>query len=241
MTRDDIPRGSGVLLSVRVGMPQTLGDPASRDFFTRAWTTGSFKTPVSAPVYAGTTNLAGDGQADSENHGGVHKAVCVYPSAHYDFWRVELGVRDFPFGAFGENVTVGGLAEDDVCIGDVWRAGDTRFEVSQPRQPCWKLARRWGIKDLAYRVQESGRMGWYFRVVTEGLIAPGMRLTLERRLFPQWTVAKASEVMRDSCRLAADAEALANVPALSPSWRATLLAPRVRDPRGRLEGEPMPK
>ena len=128
------------LLSVQVGMPTVLGVVGSTDPANRPWTTGFIKGPVAGPVWAGSLNLTGDGQADRTNHGGPDKAVCVYPADHYEFWRHDLGLPDIPLGAFGENFTVAGLGEADVCIGDVWAVGDAVFQVSQPRQPCWKLA-----------------------------------------------------------------------------------------------------
>ena len=120
------------------------------------------------------TGIEGDGQADLVNHGGVDKAICVYPLAHYPHWQEMIG-RELSPAAFGENFTVDGLTEADVCIGDTWRVGeDVLVQVSQPRQPCWKLARRWQRKTLALEVQESGKTGWYFRVLEEGTVQAGM-------------------------------------------------------------------
>ncbi len=232
-----------VLASVQVGRPRTLGTDGARDPIDRPWTSGIFKESVRGPIWLGRTNLVGDAQADLRVHGGPDKAVCAYPAAHYPSWRETLGL-DLPYGAFGENFTVEGLAEDGVCIGDVFavattagagamtgagEGGAARVQVSQPRQPCWKLARKWRTTDLALRVQESGRTGWYFRVLVEGEVAPGMALRLLERPFPQWTVARANEVMdrrRDDRRAAA---ALAECPALSAGWQETL---RPRPSRG---------
>ena len=85
----------------------------------------------------------GDGQADVVKHGGLDKAVCAYPADHYPEWRRTLGITPFDFGAFGENLTIDGLDEQTVCIGDVWSLVDAQVQVSVPRSPCWKLARRW--------------------------------------------------------------------------------------------------
>lgn len=149
----------------------------------RPWTTGFFKEPVSSAVRLGLINLEGDGQADLVHHGGTDKAVLAYSAEHYPGWRQSMNNPSLPFGAFGENFTITGLTEADVCIGDIWQVGDEAvLEVSQPRQPCWKLARRWRIKSLALDVQQTGRTGWYFRVLTEGIVAAGMRLVLLFRL-----------------------------------------------------------
>ena len=112
--------------------------------------------------------IAGDQQADRENHGGLDKAVLAYSADHYAFWRVHLNLPDMPHGGFGENLTIAGLDESSVCIGDRWQAGNVVFEVSQPRQPCWKMGRRWNIADLPKQVIQNGKSGWYLRVLVEG-------------------------------------------------------------------------
>jgi MOSC domain-containing protein YiiM len=178
-----------ILLSIQVGPPRSFGIPGASDPMDRPWTTGFYKEPTVGPVLVGRTNLEGDGQADLVNHGGPDKAVLAYSADHYPAWRSELAKPDLPFGAFGENFTVVGQTEADVCIGDRWTVGEVRLEVSQPRLPCWKLARRWRIKDLALRVDRTGRSGWYFRVLAEGQVTTGQSWRLEERPFPDWTVA----------------------------------------------------
>jgi MOSC domain-containing protein YiiM len=149
---------------------------------------------------------------------------------------------DLPYGAFGENFTVRGVTEADVCIGDVFAVGGVLVQVSQPRQPCWKLARRWRVKDLAARVQATGRTGWYFRVLEEGEVTPGLRLVLRERPWPQWTVARANEIMHE--RRDDRAAALAACPSLSANWRETLHTRAMRgvnpDPARRLVGPNVP-
>lgn len=170
----------------------------------------------------GSTQLAGDGQADRENHGGPDKAINVYPREHYAAWHDELRRTDLTPGAFGENFTTVGRREEDVCIGDIFRIGDGGVvQISQPRQPCWKLARRWRMKDLALRVQQTGRTGWYLRVLHEADVAANMTLELIERPFPQWTVAAANRLMHHDQHDRASAHALAACPALSRTWRDT--------------------
>lgn len=230
----------GTILSLRVGLPEQLGLEGAADPLDRSWSTGSFKQPVAGPIWLGRTNLVGDGQADRKHHGGPDKAVCAYPAAHYPLWQAELGLPDFPFGAFGENVTLDELTEQDVCIGDAFAIGEARVQISQPRQPCWKLSRRWRVKDLALRVQLTGRTGWYLRVLAEGYVAPHQPIRLLDRPFPGWTVAHANAVMHDRQGDREAAADLAACPLLSANWRATLtarangLAPV--DPRRRLAG-----
>lgn len=205
------------------------------------WTTGFFKEPVQGPVLLRTTNLEGDGQADRVHHGGVDKAVLAYSAEHYPDWRRSMEQPSLPFGAFGENFTVTGLTEADVCIGDTWQVGDeVVMQVSQPRQPCWKLVRRWRIKTLVLQVQQTGRTGWYFRVLSEGTVAAGTRLVLRERPHPVWTVERANRVMHLEKKNVQAALELAAVPLLSESWRMTLIdraQKREADPKKRLLGE----
>lgn len=210
------------LISLNVGLPRTLGLPDADDAMDRAWSTGFFKEPVAGPVWLGRTNLAGDGQADLQFHGGSEKAVNVYPEEHYAYWEVALGIVGLPTPAFGENFTTRGALEADACIGDVFQIGDARVQLSQPRQPCWKLARRWRVKDLAMQVQRTGRTGWYFRVLREGAVEAGMELTLVERPYPEWSVAAANEVMHHRKQDPAAARSLAECPLLSFSWRESL-------------------
>jgi MOSC domain-containing protein YiiM len=212
-----IPR----VLSIQVGRPRRYGVEGAADPLERAWTSGIAKEAVEGPLHLGSTNLDGDEQADRVAHGGPDKAVLAYAASHYPLWRADLG-RDLPFGAFGENLTVLGLDEQTVCLGDVFTLGTTRVEVSQPRGPCWKLARRWGIPDLTARVEATGRTGWYLRVLEEGSVEAGQPLRLVARLYPEWTVARATAAMRNRKADPGTAAALAACPALSASWRETL-------------------
>lgn len=231
---------AGLLASIQVGRPQLRGDENANDPWDKAWLSGFCKDAVIGPVGLRWTNLDGDEQADLENHGGVDKAVCCYPAVHYDGWRHALNLPELAFGGFGENFTIDGLAEPDVCIGDVWKVGTAVVQVSQPRQPCWKLARRWRIKTLTLQVQQTGRTGWYFRVLSEGVVAPGAPLTLDDRPHPDWTVARANQLMHIDKSNLSSAATLAALPPLSASWKATL-ADRIEkggepDARRRLEG-----
>jgi MOSC domain-containing protein YiiM len=182
------------------------------------WTTGFHKSPVEGPIRLGPTNLAGDGQADLRVHGGPDRAVLGYSAGHYPRWNRELQRDDLTGGAFGENLTVEGLAEEDVCIGDAFEVGETQVQVSQPRGPCWKLARRWRLPDLPARVLRTGRTGWYFRVLREGLLEAGQRVALVERPFPEWTIARVNEVAYQT-RDPQAAARLAGCPLLSPGWR----------------------
>ncbi len=213
---------TAVVTSIQVGQPRTVtsgGEPGSQN---HVWTTGFFKNQTTVSLWLGRLNLEGDGQADLENHGGPDKAVNVYPAEHYPYWAQTIGLANLPPGGFGENFSIEGLLESDVCIGDVFEIGESLVQVSQPRQPCWKLARRWQISDLALRVQETGRTGWYFRVLREGRVQAGTKLILVERHHPNWTVSAANEVMHHRTTDRKAAQMLADCVDLSSRWRDKL-------------------
>ncbi len=209
------------LLGIQVGLPRTHGHSDAPDPMDRAWTSGFYKDPVNGPVAVGYTSMAGDGQADLRVHGGPDKAINAYPTEHYTYWRTELKL-DFIGGAFGENFTTGGRLETDVWIGDIFRIGALLVQISQPRQPCWKLARRWRVPDLAARVEKNGRTGWYFRVLETATIQSPYEMTLVKRPHPAWTVAEANAIMHHRKTDREAALALAGCAALSCSWQTSL-------------------
>jgi MOSC domain-containing protein YiiM len=211
------------LLSIQVGAPTTHLRPGSSDPLDRPWRTGFFKAQVDGPLWLGRQNLFGDGQANRKVHGGPDKAVLAYAGAHYRLWRAELGMPELPHGAFAENFTVSDLDESSVCIGDVYAIGDARVQVSQPRQPCSNITRRWRIADFTQRVADTGRTGWYLRVMHEASIQAGQRIELLERPRPDWSVARATRAMVRRALDPAEAAALAALPELSVAWRTTLI------------------
>ena len=150
------------ILSVSVGLPRIVeyrGEPVA---------TGIYKEPVAGRVAVNEFNLAGDAQADLRVHGGYSKAVYVYPSEHYEFWRKEFPEMNLPFGMFGENLTSEGLLEKDVNVGDCFRIGTAEFVVTEPRQPCYKLGIKFGRNDIIKRFAKSGRTGFYLAIAKTG-------------------------------------------------------------------------
>src|SRR5690606_26325916 len=159
-------------------------------------------------------------QGDLRVHGGPDKAVHHYAHAHYPLWRAELGalpVLAAP-GAFGENLASSGLTEQHLCLGDQVRVGSVLLEVSQSRQPCWKLNDHFAVPDMARRVQQTGRTGWYYRVLQAGTLQAGDAITLVARPWPQWPLARVIDVLYHQPFDAAVLQALAALP-LTPSWR----------------------
>lgn len=181
------------------------------------------KEPTDQPVIIGPLGLAGDEQADPAVHGGPDKAIHHYPRDHYAAWPDELG--DHPLlrgeGAFGENVSTLGLTEEAACIGDRYRLGTALIELSQGRQPCWKLDHRFGHKGLSAAVISTGRSGWYYRVIEPGEARAGDRLELVERPRPEWTVARVFALLIGGGHRADPAalRALAAEPLLAENWR----------------------
>src|SRR4029453_16337075 len=160
------------LISVNVGLPRVVmsnGEPVS---------TGIFKEPVAGHVMLRTLNLDGDRQADLSVHGGPSKAVYVYPSEHYDYWKRELPEMKLPWGMFGENFTTAGLFESELNIGDKFRVGSAVVMGPAPRMPCYKLGIRFNRPDIIKRFLASGRTGFYFAVLQEGEVGVGDQIEL---------------------------------------------------------------
>lgn len=212
------PLLSILLASLQVGRPRTLGEPDAANPLQRVWTTALLKEQVTEPCWLSELNLEGDEQADQRNHGGPDQALCVYPGVHYAHWSKQLG-QPLAAGSFGENLTLAGSwAENDVCIGDVFQFGEATVQVSQPRSPCWKIARRWQAPLLSLWLQETGFTGWYMRVLTPGRVLPDSSLELVRRPHPEWTVARANAAKYEQRHDRALVAELAACPALGQHW-----------------------
>ncbi|HEX9398335.1 MAG TPA: MOSC domain-containing protein [Burkholderiales bacterium] len=174
------------IVSVNVGQPREV------EWRGRRVRTSIFKSPVPGRVRVDRENLEGDRQSDLAVHGGRDKAVYAYPSEHYPAWRGEMPDLEFPWGAFGENLTTEGLLEDTVRLGDRLRAGSAEFVVTQPRMPCYKLGIRFGRPDMVKRFLRSGRSGFYLAVLREGELAAGDAVEIISRDERQVSVADAA-------------------------------------------------
>lgn len=180
------------------------------------------KQPVAARCAISETQLAGDQQADLRVHGGPEKAVHHYPRDHYAAWLAELPAlapRLARPGAFGENISTTGMTEADVCIGDIYRLGSALVQVSQGRQPCWKLNVRFDVPDMALRVQNSGRTGWYYRVLEPGDVAAGDRIDLQDRPHGDWPLSRLVDVLYRNKLDAVSLRRMAALEVLAESWR----------------------
>ncbi|MCL4673454.1 MAG: MOSC domain-containing protein [Sphingomonadaceae bacterium] len=182
------------------------------------------KQPVAGPVQIHAEGIDGDTQVDRVHHGGPHMAVHLYPRAHHAWWDTELGGHDLLAmpGAFGTNLAVDGLTEQDVLLGDRFRLGTALLEVSQPRLPCWKIEHRFGRKGMVASIIRTARCGWYFRVIEEGIAQAGDLLERTETGRTPWTVAEVfSEIANPKSATTPERlQAMAQCELLSPSWRA---------------------
>jgi MOSC domain-containing protein YiiM len=180
------------------------------------------KQTVAGPLLLGPDGLAGDQQADRRHHGGADKALHHYPYDHYAAWRRELpechALLAAP-GAFGENIASLGLTEAEVCLGDCVRIGRAIVQVSQGRQPCWKLNHRFGIADMVARVRASGRTGWYYRVLEPGELGAGDRIEIIERPCPEWPLTRLWRVLFGTDIEADALAALSRLDLLATNWR----------------------
>lgn len=207
------------IASIQVGRSHFFD---AQDETEKPWTSAIIKQPVDGEVRVGELGLDGDEQVDKKHHGGIDKAVLTYSATHYETWRDEFPAIPWGPGAFGENLTLAGLIETQVCVGDVFAAGDCLLQISQPREPCWKLSRRWQIPKLAVRVQQTRQTGWYWRVLRGGTLTAGTEITLQDRLHPEFTIALANDIMFAKPRDRAADRRLAACPALSGTWQESL-------------------
>lgn len=178
---------------------------------------GIDKQPALGPQAVTRLGLAGDHQGDKRHHGGPEKALHHYPRDHYAAW-LEDGIAAGAPG-FGENISTLGMTEADICIGDIYRLGGSVIQVSQGRQPCWRLNARFGRDDMAFQVQKSGRTGWYYRVLEEGTAGPGDSLVLAQRPQPQWPLARIIGLLYTKTLDMEALGTLAELPELAASWR----------------------
>jgi len=233
-----------IVAGIQVGQVRTEGESEAIDSMDRKWKTGFYKFPVTGSVNIHYLGVGDDEIADLKNHGGVDKAILAYSADHYPTWIGELHTDDFQmpqheecnlgafgFGAFAENLTIQGLTEENVCIGDRFAVGDVGgdasgvpilLEVSQPRQPCWKISRRWRNRTLTKQVGKTGRTGWYLRVLREGRMTVGDVMTLNSRPHPDWTIRRANDLLmgREADRHAL--KELMALPELAKSWKQSL-------------------
>jgi MOSC domain-containing protein YiiM len=201
------------LISVNVGLPRDI------NYHGKAVRTSIWKNPVEGRVRVSKLNLDGDGQSDLAVHGGVDKAIYVYPFEHYSYWRSQLPDFDLPWGAFGENFTTEGLLEAKVRIGERLGAGSAEFIVTQPRMPCFKLGIRFDRPDMVKRFLQSKRTGFYLAVLREGHVAAGDPIESIDRQENGLTIADIVNLYTVDSRNQELLRRAAELPALPEGWK----------------------
>ncbi len=211
------------LLSVNVGLPRDIA------WHGRTVHTAIWKAPVQGRRMVRRLNIDGDGQGDLAGHGGEHRAVFVYQIDSYRYWQDRLGRSDFAYGQFGENFTVDGLADDEVCIGDRYRIGGALFEVTQPRVTCYRVGIRMNEPRMAALLVAHGRPGFYFRVLEEGEVEAGDEIVQVAAGPERMTVAEINALLYMPGHPRSELEKALRIPALSAGWRDSFRAlPGVR-------------
>ncbi|MEO5989418.1 MAG: MOSC domain-containing protein [Candidatus Eisenbacteria bacterium] len=209
----------GVLLSVRTGRVRKLPRPDWDRSPQRLWNTAYLKEEVDGPVRVGTLGLEGDEVFSTDVHGGPQMAVLAYSAGHYRTWQEELSLPTMGPGGFGENLTVEGQDERDVCIGDIYEVGEVQLQVSQPRGPCANISRRWGIPTLLKRVSETNRTGWYLRVLREGRLERGQTIRRVQRAHPAWPIERLLTLRLQPQLDPAGVRWLSSCEGLAPLWQ----------------------
>ena len=204
-----------VLLSVNVGMPKDVSWHGKTVY------TGIWKEPVAGPRMVRRLDIDGDGQGDTQGHGGEQRAVLVYQVQSYEYWRRQLGRDDLGYGSFGENLTVDGLADDEVCIGDRYRIGEAEFEVTQPRVTCYRVGMRLDVPELPALLVSHHRPGFYMRVIREGRIKAGDPIAKTRTGPGALSVADTDALLYLPGRDRAELQVALTIPALSPGWQGS--------------------
>jgi ferredoxin-NADP reductase/MOSC domain-containing protein YiiM len=206
------------LVSVNVGLPRDIAW-RGKTVHTAVW-----KAPVQGRRMVRRLNIDGDGQGDLAGHGGEHRAVFVYQLDSYRYWQSELGRNDFAYGQFGENFTVDGLSDQEVCIGDRYRVGGAFFEVTQPRVTCYRVGIRMNEPQMAALLVARGRPGFYLRVLEEGDVAAGDEIVQIAPDSERMTVFEINALLYTPGHPRRQLERALRIPALSPGWRASLQA-----------------
>lgn len=183
------------VLSVQIGKIRIIRDDTMKE---KQWKTASFKEPIEGVLEVKFDGIVGDEVSDLVHHGGVDKAVFANSYENYKLWSEYLNKDNLSFGALAENLTLSNIKEEDVCIGDIHQIGTVIFEVSQPREPCWKISKKHHNKTFTKHIYDTGRTGWYYRVLEEGQIQKDDEVQLLKRLENPITILKANEILKEA-------------------------------------------
>ena len=210
------------VLSIQVGNVVTVGDENSSDITKKQYSTASYKYPIPKSAKVTKLSIIGDSVADTVHHGGIDKAIFANSFNNYPHWQKFLDKDQLPFGALGENITFDTIDESDVYIGDIHKIGSVTLEVSQPRQPCWKISRMWEDKGFMKEIYDSGRTGWYYRVLEEGSFQSGDVVEFISRVENSISILQANTILRDPKNNHKLAQQLLSLDVLAVAWSSSL-------------------
>ena len=206
------------VVSVQIGKTKAYGDASKKSFEEKAWQTASFKEPIHKPAFVSFMGLYGDEVADTLHHGGIDKAVFANSYENYPLWEKFLHVSPLPMGALAENLTLSGVHEHTVCLGDIHHIGSVILRVSQPRKPCWKIAKRWNAKHFTEEIYISGLSGWYYQVLQEGLVCKNDTIFLEEKGKGGISILEANRAFKDPQASQQCLKNILNIPLIAPSY-----------------------
>lgn len=210
------------LISVQVGRVKSYGDKDSKAFLEKYWESASFKEVVNGKVFVGKTGLAGDEVADKIHHGGLEKALFANSYENYEEWAEFLALETIPFGALAENLTISGLHESSVCLGDIHKIGSALLQVSQPRKPCWKIAARWRNKKFTNEIYTTGLTGWYYRVLEEGFVEAGDEVNVVSQDESKVSILDANMAFANPIKYRDILEKIANISSIALSYKISV-------------------
>ncbi|WP_263831713.1 MOSC domain-containing protein [Sulfurospirillum oryzae] len=212
------------VLSVQVGRAKAYGDAQAKDFLEKEWFSASFKEVSQTPLFASFSGLSGDEVADKMHHGGIDKAIFANSYENYAHWASFLEVESLPYGALAENLTIKGLHESNVTLGEIHQIGTAILQVSQPRKPCWKISRRWNHKAFTNEIFTSGLTGWYYKVLQEGIIGSNNDVrVIKQKKTPQISILEANNAFREPERYRQILETILNIPSLASSYQESIV------------------
>lgn len=188
-----------------------------------SWKSASVKEVADTPLWASKLGFVGDEVADTLHHGGIEKAIFANSYENYENWAKFLGLSTIPFGALAENLTILGLHESNVCLGDIHKIGSALLQVSQPRKPCWKISKRWDNKKFTSEIYTSGLTGWYYRVLEEGFVKSGDEVEVVLHDEAKISILEANTAFANPIEHRAVLEKIAGISSIAESYKASVL------------------
>lgn len=210
------------VVSIQVGKVKAYGNKGSGEFLEKYWESASFKEVVDYKVFVSKYGIVGDEVADKIHHGGLEKAVFANSYENYKEWAEFLDVNELPFGALAENLTISGLHESSVYLGDIHKVGSTLLQVSQPRKPCYKIAKRWNNKKFTNEIYTTGLTGWYYRALREGEIITGDEVVVQKSDKSKVSILEANMAFANPIKHRDILEKILTINSIAPNYQISI-------------------